>query len=179
MSCNLSITDNSTNTDILYDAIRKFNAIIPKISNEFFHLDIYHSRIITNQHFSSPDSTAPHKHSFYELIIPITGTATYIFKKSKLNLFSDKFCLIASNTTHSLTNPSPDFSAFTFGFTFLSPEALSLPINTDKDYFALKNSPYLLNSIMHILSLAGTSENGYYQRINMQLSLLLFDIIKV
>jgi AraC-like DNA-binding protein len=177
MNYDLTNEADNTNTDILYDAIRKFNSIVPNISNDYFKLDIFYSRIITNQHLSSPDTRAPHKHSFYELIIPVCGTASYEFKKSNLNLFKGKFCLTVPNTTHHLTKHTDDFAALTFGFNFLSPDALSLPIKTDREFFELNSSPYLLNGIMHILNLAESSENGYYQRINMQLQLLLFDII--
>lgn len=167
---------NNTNTDILYDIAKKFNTIRPKINNDFFELDIFFSRIITKHLVSSTSSTTLHRHSFYELIIPISGTATYKFKKNKLNLLQNKICLIVPNTMHELINFSDDYVALTFGFYFLAPATLSLPIRTSKEYFELKNSPYIKNSIMYMLNLAQGTENGYYQRINMQLSLLLFDI---
>lgn len=170
-------TNNNTNIDILQDAVKKFNTIRPKICNEFFELDIFSSRIITTQQVSSPLSTSPHKHSFYELFIPISGTSTYKFKKTTLNLFQNKICLIIPHTMHQLVKFSDDFAALTFGFYFLAPTTLSLPIHTDKEYFELINSPYIINSIMYILNLAQEAENGYYQRINMQLSLLIFDVI--
>lgn len=177
MNKNFDVDTNNTNTDILYEATRKFNTIKPRVSNDFFELDIFYSRIITNQHLSSPGCTAPHKHSFYELIIPISGTSIYKFKNSQLILSKDKFCMIVSNTVHSLVNHSNDFAALTIGFNFLSPETLSLPINTNKDFYELESSSYIINNIMYLLNLAQTLENGYYQRINMQLSLLIFDII--
>ena len=83
--------NNNTNTDILYDSAKKFNTIRPKISNDFFELDIFFSRIITAHHVAATSSTPSHKHSFYELIIPIAGTATYNFKKNKLNVIYNIF----------------------------------------------------------------------------------------
>lgn len=169
--------NNNANIDIPYDTLRSFNNIKPKIRNDFFELDIFFSRVITTQHISSLRTTPPHKHSFYELIIPISGTATYKFKKNTLNLFQNKICLILPDTTHQPVNYSDDFAALTLGFYFLEPTTLSLPIHTNKEHIELKNSPYIINSIMYILTLSQGTENGYYQRINMQLSLLIFDII--
>lgn len=170
-------TINKINTGPLHDATRKFNTIKPEIINDFFELDIFFSRIITTHHVSFPSSTSAHKHSFYELIVPISGSATYIFKKSKINLLPNKICLIVPKATHQLAKFSEDYAALTFGFYFLAPTTLTLPVRTNKEYFELKNSPYIISSLMHMLDLSQGSENGYYQRINMQFSLLMFEII--
>ena len=71
---------------------------------------------------------------------------------------------------------SDDFASLTFGFYFISPTSLSLPITTNKPFLELELSTYLKNGILYMLSLSSGTEAGFYQRLNMQFSLILFDI---
>lgn len=168
--------NNNTNTDMFYDLSKKFNAIKPKITNDFFELDIFFSRIVTGRYLSSISEPPLHKHSFYELIIPLQGTSTYTFKKYNSCIFQNKIYLIVPNAKHRLVSYSEDFASLTFGFYFISPASLSLPIANNKPFLELELSTYLKNSILYMLALSSGTEKGFYQRLNMQFSLILFDI---
>ncbi len=160
-------------------AIRKFNGIKPHIKNDFFELDMFFSRIICKSviyknFFSSPSM---HKHSFYELHIPITGEATCLINKEKISISPKDALLLSPYMAHRLVDFSENYSALTLGFNFVEPKTLANENFTDIGFSKISISDYIHNNVFYILNTLCKDAFGYNYVLNNQISIIMFDLL--
>ena len=161
----------------LEKAINTFNHIKPQLKNSYFELDIFFSRIIS---FLSPNSlsAAVHKHSFYELCVPLTGNAKYSINGKVVECSPDNIYILTPSSSHNLMEYSDNYASFTLGFSFVSPAKLSLISAHEETYYEIPASSFIFDSIIQSISLAYEEKTDYYNRINSILSNALFDIFE-
>ena len=168
----LSYYDISSND--LNKAIYRFNSIHPRIKSEFFECDVFLSRIMT------PDlsvRTYPlHKHSFYELHIPISGKAEYLMEEQSISFAPGKAMLILPDVAHCLTY-SDEYISVTLGFAFLTPASLKAHSGNYNLYTESPCSSNIYNSVLYILkSLLDETIEDYYIFSNLY-SVIIYDIL--
>ncbi len=158
-------------------AVNTFNHIKPQLKNSYFELDIFFSRIVS---FLSPNSLSisVHKHSFYELFIPLSGTAKYCINNKVIECSPDNIYILAPSSPHNLIEYSDDYMAFTLGFSFVFPAKLSLMSSQEELYYEISASSFIFDSILQSISLAYEEKTDYYNRINSILSNALFEIFE-
>ena len=158
-------------------AVSSFNHIKPSLKNSYFELDIFFSRILSSANPSSLTQTT-HKHSFYELYVPLSGSAIYSINNQKISLTSEKICVLSPSSSHKLMEYSEDYSVFTLGFSFVYPAKLSLMLPPEEAYYEIDCSSFIKDSILQSISLAYEEKTDYYDRINSILCNALFDIFE-
>ena len=158
-------------------AVSSFNHIHPQFKTPYFELDIFFSRILA---FLSPTSLSMsvHKHSFYELFIPLSGTAKCYINNEVIECSPDKIYILTPSSPHNLLEYSDDYVVFTLGFSFTFPSKFSLLKKPSNHYYEVPGSPFICNHILHCISLAYDKKPDYYNRINNILSNILFDIFE-
>ena len=159
----------------LYKTTQKFNSLKPHIKNDAFECSLYFSRIMT------PDiafrSYPVHRHSFYELHIPIAGYAEYQVGDEIVRCASPKALLLPPNRTHRHVR-SEQYASLTLGFSFVAPAPLTTWNASGTPYLEIECSPDIYNSIHYIFHTLpeDASEDQYI--FNTLLSVILYDIFK-
>ena len=122
------------NTDDLSKAIQKFNAIKPRGKNDFYECDFLLSRIMTPN--AGATAYPMHRHSYYELHIPISGTAEYLVGDETVECTPQKALLLLPNQTHRYLR-SQQYISLTLGFIFVSPASLATQATVSEKYIEL------------------------------------------
>ena len=154
-------------------AIRKFNNIKPHIKNDFFECDIFFSRIFSRDTDLLPQPF--HKHSFYELHIPISGSATYLIEDHEACCTPGKIFIFSPDNLHHLIH-SDNYLSITFGFSFVTPSSVATKSFIDGPCTEIDCSTDISNSILYMLHtlLDETIEDHYI--FNNLFSVIIYDI---
>lgn len=160
-------------TDDLSKATQKFNAIKPYGKNDFYECDFLLSRVMTPN--ASITSYPMHRHSFYELHIPISGEAEYLVGDEIVRCTPQKALLLPPNQTHRHVR-SEQYVALTLGFVFVSPALLATQTIADKKYIEIDCSMDVFHCIAYIFRtlLDDTVEDHYI--INALFSVIIHDL---
>ncbi len=155
------------------NASKILNRICPEISTGLFTLNIYWCRTAYRESWNY----SAHKHSFFELHMPLEGNAEYTLDDINITLGTDTYILFSPEITHKLNYASEDFSEFVFGFDILSPQKLLSDLSK-KSYFKGEASPYLYAAIDHMLKNAINAQIGFSDAISHQLACLCIEIFQ-
>ncbi len=154
------------------NASKILNRICPEISTELFSLNVYWCRTAYRESWNY----SAHKHSFFELHMPLEGRAEYTADSSLLSVSSDSYLLFSPEVIHRLENASEDFSEFVFGFDILSPQKLFSDIS--KNSFFKGEASYLHTAVDHMLKNAKNAQIGFKDAINHQLTCLCIEVFQ-
>ncbi len=158
----------------LLNASKILNRICPHIQNELFSLDIYWCRVAYQESWNY----SAHKHSFFELHIPIEGSAEYSINKS-VTVKRGDMLLFAPDTVHKLESTTPDFSEFVFSFDIQSPSSLKEELLSKiKGYFRTNAAEYTYLAIDNMLKTALNAHFGFTQSVTHQLSILCIELFQ-
>lgn len=158
----------------LINASKILNRLCPHIQTELFTLDIYWCRVAYRENWNY----SAHKHSFFELHIPLEGSAQYILEKPILVKRGD-YLLFAPYSQHKLENTSENFSEFVFSFDIQAPTSLKEQLVTKmSSHFKGNAGEYVFASIDNMLKTALNAHYGFAQSIMHQLSILCIEIFQ-
>ena len=157
----------------LKSASKIINRICHSVKNELFSLNVYWCRTAYRENWNY----SAHKHSFFELHMPVCGEAVYEFDGQLHKTDKNGFLLFSPETIHKLNFATEDFSEFVFGFDVLSPQKLFLDLSK-KRYFEGEVTEYMKNSIEHMLENAQNALFGFDVAINSQLTCLCIEIFQ-
>ncbi len=157
----------------LKSASKILNRICTSLSNDDFSLSIYWCRTAYRENWNY----SAHKHSFFELHLPLSGNARYLVDGRSVSVDSNAFLLFSPETVHKLDFASEDFSEFVFGFDILSPQKLLLSLSKNS-FFKGEETAYLLFAVDHMLKNAQNSLLGFYVSIKNQLTCLCVEVFQ-
>ena len=153
-------------------AINRFNGMKPIIKSDLYECDVFFSRIM------SPDfslmSYPLHKHSFYEIHIPISGWAEYMISGEKIRCTPDSAVLFSPDNAHHLVDYD-SYLSLTVGFSFVAPDSLAVNPTPLEAYTEIPSSPDIYNCISYIFHTLLREENLYI--FNNLLSVILHDLL--
>ena len=153
-----------------------------KISNYAFESQIIWCRVALNKF--EVWNKAEHHHSFYELHLCCSGTATFeVQKDSEITIKAGDFVIFSPSTRHKLLYYSDDFSKLVLGFTLDVKESDELKFITDS-YSDIKNKAYMASDRMlsvptDILEEIKMRRKGFKFTICELLSLLIIESARV
>ncbi len=157
----------------LKSASKILNRICHSLKNDLFALNIYWCRTAYRENWNY----SAHKHSFFELHLPLKGNAEYVVDGKILTVNPNSFLMFAPETVHKLQFASDDFSEFVFGFDVLSPQKLLLSLSK-KPYFKGDDTAYMLNAVEHMLKNAQNAFLGFNVSISSQLTCLCIELFQ-
>ena len=158
----------------LANASKILNRICPHIQTDLFSLDIYWCRVAYRENWNY----SLHKHSFFELHVPIEGSAKYLVNKAVTAKVGDML-LFAPDTQHKLEWATDDFSEFVFSFDIQAPEALKdALLSKINGYFKGVATEYSYCAIDYMLKTALNAHFGFTQAITHQLSILCIELFQ-
>ncbi len=158
----------------LTNASKILNRICPHIQNELFSLDIYWCRVAYRENWNY----SLHKHSFFELHVPIEGSAKYSLNKT-ITVKKGDMLLFAPDTQHKLENATEDFSEFVFSFDIQSPSTLKdVLLSKMKGFFKGVATDYTYLAIDNMLKTALNAHFGFNESIAHQLSILCIELFQ-
>ena len=134
-------------TENFSKAIQKFSLVMPQIETAFFRCDVHLSRIMTT---AVSRSYPLHRHTYYELHIPIFGMAEYLVDGDTHICTPENALLIAPNYAHQHVR-SENYAAVTLGFTFTAPASLTGQTIPGSAYMAIPVSTDIQNALIYIL----------------------------
>lgn len=157
----------------LKSASKILNRICATLKNDTFSLNIYWCRTAYRETWNY----SAHKHSFFELHLPLQGNARYTVDGKTFSVAPDSFLLFSPETVHKLDYASEDFSEFVFGFDVLAPQKLMLSLSKNPCFKGNETS-YLLFAVEHMLKNAQNARLGFNDAINSQLTCLLIEVFQ-
>lgn len=158
----------------LINASKILNRICPHIQTELFTLDIYWCRVAYRENWNY----SAHKHSFFELHLPLEGSAEYVINNSVL-AEKGSYLLLAPYTTHKLEKATEDFSEFVFSFDIQAPTSLKEELLAKmKGCFKGNATEYIFVAIDNMLKTSLNAHFGFTDAIMHQLSILCIDIFQ-
>ena len=158
----------------LKSASKILNRICTSLSNDDFSLNIYWCRTAYREHWNY----SAHKHSFFELHMPLEGKAEYTVDGKTVSVDSTAFLLFSPETVHKLDSASKDFSEFVFGFDILSPQKLLLSLSK-KPFFKGEETAYMLSAVDHMLKNAQNAFLSFNLSIKSQLTCLCIELFQL
>ncbi len=157
----------------LKNASKILNRICTSLTNDLFSLNIYWCRTAYRENWNY----SAHKHSFFELHLPLSGNAEYVVDGKNLAVDPNSFLLFSPETLHKLNWASEDFSEFVFGFDMLSPKKLISDLSK-KPCFKGKDTAYIHSAIDHMLKNAQEALLGFDISISSQLTSLCVELFQ-
>lgn len=153
-----------------------------KISNYAFESQIIWCRVALNKF--EVWNKAEHHHSFYEIHLCCSGTATFeVEQDSVITIKAGDFVIFTPNTRHKLVFFSDDFSKLVFGFTLNIKESDELKFLADSyseiKHRAYKASDRMLSIPTEILEEIKMRRTGFKFAICELLSLLIIESARV
>ena len=155
------------------NASKILNRICPEISTDLFSVNVYWCRTAYRENWNY----SAHRHSFFELHIPLEGRAEYTIENSVVALDLHSYALFSPQALHKLNYTSEDFSEFVFGFDIVSPQKLFSDVSKNS-FFAGGTTPYLHTAIEHMLKNASNGRIGFKDAIKHQLICLCIDVFQ-
>lgn len=157
----------------LKNASKIINRLCRTIKNEVFSLNVYWCRSAYRENWNY----SQHKHSFFELHMPLEGNAQYELDGKSFSVDKNSYLLFSPETIHKLNFATEDFSEFVFGFDVLSPQKLFLDLSKNV-YFKGEATEYMISAINHMLKNAEKTLFGFNEAINSQLTCLCIEIFQ-
>lgn len=157
----------------LKSASKIINRICHSVKNDLFALNIYWCRTAYRENWNY----SAHKHSFFELHMPVRGEAEYEIDGKIQVVDKDSYLLFSPETIHKLNFATEDFSEFVFGFDVLSPQKLFLNLSKTS-FFKGEVTDYMITSVDHMLKNAQSAKFGFNVAIDSQLTCLCIEIFQ-
>ncbi len=102
-------------------ASRRLNELDLNVRDEEIALKHYWCRVVWES--NERHNTRPHRHSFFELHLCLTGYSELEMAGQRLRLEPEQFLLLPPHQQHIIRSQSPDFSKFVWGFSVRQEDA--------------------------------------------------------
>ena len=164
----------SFNKNNLKSASRMLNRLAPRITTDSFSAEVYWCRVAVEENWNS----MPHRHSFYEVHMPVSGRATLNCSGSVIEIGVGNYCLINSCTQHNFLSATDDYGEFVFGFGVENNELAQRITDKAGGFFFGTANGYMLAAVDQMLKNAINAQFAFLESIEHQLACICIEMFQ-